>query len=437
MALTDDIVALLTRRGVLSGAELTRALGISAPTLSRQLRGSAGRVLRIGQTRGARYAAYRTVAGIPSQLPVFRVDETGAASRVATLHLLALGQHWLEPEPQSEPQSEQGAAILFAGLPPALVDMAPQGFLGRGFSETHADLNLPRRLQDWNDDHRLIAVARRGEDCMGNLIFGDESLNRFLERASIPLTRQDYPACASAVASSGGSSAGGEYPKFTAQTDGRHVIVKFTAGDGSPSDRRWRDLLVCESLASETLSENGIASSHAEIVDVGSQRFLEIERFDRIGARGRRGVMTAGPLDDELHGQRDNWPAFAGRVTQSGLLSADDARCIRLLEAFGQLIGNTDRHFGNLSFFAGSLLREPPLRLAPVYDMLPMAWAPDSGMVPALALPAARPRANTLDVWQEAAPLARAFWRRVADDDRISAEMRAVAARSADTLHQA
>jgi HipA-like C-terminal domain len=431
MALIDDIVALLARRGVLSGPELTRALGISAPTLSRQLKASAGRVLRIGQTRGARYAAYRTVAGIPSRLPVFRVDEKGGTCRVASLHLLALGQHWFAPE------SEHRTAVLFAGLPPVLVDMAPQGFLGRGFSESHSDLNLPRRLQDWNDDHRLIAVARRGEDCLGNLIFGEESLNRFLERASSPVTRQDYPACASAVVSGGGSSAGGEYPKFTAQTDGRHVIVKFTAGDGSPSEQRWRDLLVCESLASEILRAHDIAAARAEIVDVGSRRFLEIERFDRIGTRGRRGVMTAGPVEDELHGQRDNWPAFAARVRQGGMLPAEDAQRIRLLEAFGQLIGNTDRHFGNLSFFADGLLREPALRLAPVYDMLPMAWAPDSGIVRPLTLPAAGPRADTLDVWQEAVPLARAFWQRVAGDDRISTEMRAVAARCVAKLHQA
>jgi len=430
MALIDDIVALLVRRGVLSGPELTQALGISAPTLSRQLRASAGRVLRIGQTRGARYAAYRTIAGIPSRLPVFRFDEKGVTCRVATLHLLALGQHWLEPEPQSEHRT----AVLFAGLPPVLVDMAPQGFLGRGFSESHPDLNLPRRLQDWNDDHRLIAVARRGEDCLGNLIFGEESLNRFLDRASSPVTRQDYPACASAVVSGGGSSAAGEYPKFTAQMEGRHVIVKFTAGDGSPSEQRWRDLLVCESLASEILRAHGIASARAEIVDVGRQRFLEIERFDRIGARGRCGVMTAGPLDDELHGQRDNWPAFAARMRQGGMLSADDAKCIRLLEAFGQLIGNTDRHFGNLSFFADGLLREPPLRLAPVYDMLPMVWAPDSGMVPKMALPATRQRANTLDVWMEALSLAKAFWQRVTGDERISREMRDTATRAADNL---
>ncbi|MGH8400996.1 MAG: type II toxin-antitoxin system HipA family toxin YjjJ [Gammaproteobacteria bacterium] len=425
MALTDDIAALLARRGVLPAGELQRTLGISAATLSRQVRDNA-RILRIGRTRGARYASYRPVTGLPSRLPMFRVDEAGETRPAATLHLLALGQHWLEPN--------SGVGALFPGLPPVLADMAPQGFLGRRFAETHADLVLPRRLQDWNDDHRLIATARRGEDSPGNLILGEESLHRFLDSTAAPITRQDYPAQARAAAQGGGSSAGGERPKFTAQVGMRHLIVKFTAGDDSPSDQRWRDLLVCESLALETLDTNGVSAARAEIVDVGSQRFLEIERFDRIGARGRRGVLTAGPLDDELHGQRDNWPAFAERVARDGLLAPEHSRRIRLLEAFGQLIGNTDRHFGNLSFFADGLARTPRLQLAPVYDMVPMAWAPDSGIVPALELPAARPRANTLDVWNEAMQLAQMFWRQVAEDERISRELCTAAASAVDKL---
>jgi hypothetical protein len=240
MALSDDIAALLARRGVLPAGELQRALGISAATLSRQMRDNP-RILRIGRTRGARYAAYRSVAGLPSRLPVFRVNAAGEAHPVAALHLLALGQHWLEPI--------SAAGTLFPGLPPVIADMAPQGFLGRRFSETHADLSLPRRLQDWNDDHRLIAIARRGEDCMGDLILGEESLHRFLDSTPVPITRRDYPAQARAAAEGGGSSAGGERPKFTARLELRHLIVKFTAGDGSPSDQRWRDLLVCELLA--------------------------------------------------------------------------------------------------------------------------------------------------------------------------------------------
>ncbi|HEX5340792.1 MAG TPA: transcriptional regulator, partial [Gammaproteobacteria bacterium] len=216
--------------------ELQRTLGISAATLSRQVRDNA-RILRIGRTRGARYAAYRTVTGLPSRLPMFRVDDTGETRPAATLHLLALGQHWLEPA--------TGAGTLYAGLPPVVTDMAPQGFLGRRFAETHADLAVPQRLQDWNDDHRLIATARRGEDGPGNLILGEESLHRFLDSNPATISRQDYPAQARAAAEGGGSSAGGEQPKFTAQVDTRHLIVKFTAGDASPSDLRWRDLLVC------------------------------------------------------------------------------------------------------------------------------------------------------------------------------------------------
>jgi hypothetical protein len=175
-------------------------------------------------------------------------------------------------------------------------------------------------------------------------------------------------------------------------------------------------------------------AARGEIVDVESQRFLEVERFDRIGARGRRGVLTAGPLDDELYGQRDSWPAFAERVARDGLLTPEQARRIRLLDAFGQLIGNTDRHFGNLSFFADGLVRAPQLQLAPEYDMLPMVWAPDSGIVPALVVPAARPRANTLDVWPEAVQLAAAYWQRVSDDERISREMRSAASKAADNF---
>ena len=429
MSQLDDIAALLVRRGILPGAELQRTLGISAATLSRQVRKS-DRILRIGHTRGARYAAYRNVSGIPYQLPVFRVDEAGASRRAATLHLLAQGQHWLE--------LGSGAGALFVGLPPVVADMAPQGYLGRRFSEAHADLGLPRRLQDWNDDHRLIATARRGEDCVGNLIFGEESLHRFLDKTPVPIRRQDYPAHARAAAAGGaGSSAGGERPKFTAQVESRHLIVKFTAGDGSPSDQRWRDLLVCELLALETLGSQGLSAARGEVAEVGPQRFLEIERFDRVGERGRRGVLTAGPLDDDLYGQRDSWPAFAERAARDGLLPPEEARRVRLLEAFAQLIGNTDRHFGNLSFFADGLSRTPSLRLAPIYDMVPMAWAPDSGVVPALELPLPRPRANTLDVWQEAARLTHIFWQRTAGDERVSRDMRVAAANIVDKLDKA
>lgn len=208
-------------------------------------------------------------------------------------------------------------------------------------------------------------------------------------------------------------------------------------GDGSPSDERWRDLLVCEALALETLAEYGLPASRARILDAGAQRFLEVERFDRIGARGRRGVLTLGPLDDDLFGVRDTWTEAAARLHAARLLSAGDVRRVRLFEAFGMLISNGDRHFGNISLFADGLLPKPKLDLAPAYDMLPMDAAPQAGVLPVLPAQAPAPRAKLMDVWEEAEYLARKFWMRVTQDPRISdAFRRMTEARSASpNLH--
>ena len=252
----------------------------------------------------------------------YRIDAQGEPHRTATLHLLAEGQHWLE--------RADGQGDLFAGVPPVMVDMAPQGYMGRNFTDRNPDLALPNLLRDWNDDHRIIATARRGEDCLGDLILGDQSLDQFMARDRVQAGRSLYQILVKEAAVGGNSSAGGEYPKFTACVEGRQLIVKFTAGDLSPSDMRWRDLLVCESLALGVLRDAGIDAARAEIVDQGRRRFLEVERFDRVGQHGRRGFLTAGPLDDDLYGKRDSWPAFAGRLFHDGLLSAADAQRVRL-----------------------------------------------------------------------------------------------------------
>ena len=124
--------------------------------------------------------------------------------------------------------------------------------------------------------------------------------------------------------------------------------------------------------------------------------------------------------------------SLAGRLAGDGLLTAEDARRILLLEAFGELIGNSDRHFGNLTFFADGLRREPRLELAPAYDMLPMAFAPQNGIVPDVPTGRVRPRAQVLEVWPEAAALAAEFWQRVVGDERISPAFRELAARPPD-----
>jgi hypothetical protein len=106
-------------------------------------------------------------------------------------------------------------------------------------------------------------------------------------------------------------------------------------------------------------------------------------------------------------------------------LSAADIQTLCLLDAFGALIANTDRHHGNVSL----LLHQHRWQLAPAYDMLPMYYAPVAGEVVARdwssQLP--RPNAHTLNVWPKARELALQFWQSAAVDARIGDEFRAVA----------
>jgi hypothetical protein len=82
-----------------------------------------------------------------------------------------------------------------------------------------------------------------------------------------------------------GSSAAGEFPKFTAAREFErsatpHIIVKFSAADDSPAVRRWADLLVCEPLALECARRlPGVESARSRIVQYGGRTFLEVERY--------------------------------------------------------------------------------------------------------------------------------------------------------------
>ena len=106
-------------------------------------------------------------------------------------------------------------------------------------------------------------------------------------------------------------------------------------------------------------------------------------------------------------------------------LSAADVETLCLLDAFGALIANTDRHHGNISL----LLHNDRWQLAPAYDMLPMLYAPVAGeIVPRnFAAQPPRPTVHTLQVWPRARELAQRFWQTTAQDPRISAPFRELA----------
>jgi hypothetical protein len=112
----------------------------------------------------------------------------------------------------------------------------------------------------------------------------------------------------------------------------------------------------------------------SEIVEGRSRIFLESTRFDRVGARGRKGCLTFSSIESEVEDEK--------------------------------------------------------VRLAPIYDMLPMFFAPKESEEGESRRDWEEPRANpdTLPYWEKARAAARVFWERVCDDSRISADFKRVAA---------
>lgn len=344
--------------------------------------------------------------------------------------------------------STTGRPDVFDGLPWFLEHLRPQGFVGRALARRCArELPVPEDLARWSDDHGLIVASLRGADLPGDLVLGDRALEQAQSEAVVRGDGGVVPAAHclpaySALAEAAlrgeavGGGLGGEQPKFTAVVDDgdggepRSVLVKFSPAIETPTGRRWADLLVAEALAAGMLGTAGLEVAESQILmaEKSGRAFLEVKRFDRVGARGRRGYVSLGAIDNALYGERAHgWLGAADRLEDDGRLGAEEAFRLRLLACFGSLIGNTDMHYGNVGFWRPEART---LRLAPVFDMLPMLYAPTAGGELPLRDFAPRllhtPRSEA--AWRQARALAQAFWRRVAEDPRISDDFRAIAA---------
>jgi hypothetical protein len=421
----DTDLAAALQRGPQPALELRTQLGVSQPTLSRMLNRERAGIAVLGKGRATQYALYRRIRDLAPELPVHRVSREGESARIGTLLTIVPERYWYEDIEQPGASGEHRSIPWFA------TDMRPQGYLGRFFPQLHADLGLPERITDWSEDHSLYAIARRGEDIVGNLLIGEESLSRWLalpkEEVCIPdADRVDRYESLAGLAVAGavpGSSAAGEHPKFAAfvgdsRVEARHVLVKFS------TSQRWADLLLAEHLASVALREADHSAVTTEFLRGQTRSYLEVTRFDRIGPRGRVGLVSLGALDDQFVGDRRGWPESSSALLRAGLISAEDARELRFLSAFGSLVGNTDMHFGNISFLSEGY---PNFRLAPCYDMLPMFYAPVQNEISGREFIPPQPKPGHADQWLSAVPIALDFWRRLARDERASVEFRAIA----------
>jgi HipA-like C-terminal domain len=422
----------LLRSGACRPTVLIGTLGISQPTLSRALAKMRGEVLQIGRGRATAYALRREVRGL-DRFPVYRIDEKGNVEKFGLLRPLIAGQFWWQPD--------QGASTLHHGLPWFIESMRPAGFLGRALAHRLGEqLDLPERLADWGADDVLPALDQI-EDGPGNLIVGDRALNSHRRLTEVGLRREDrttaYPQRAQAALRGEipGSSAGGEQPKFTALVENRQVLVKFSPSVKTSEGRRWADLLHCEHLALTILREAGIAAAECDILEAGGHVFLESNRFDRSGTHGRRPLVSLEVVGSEFLGNIPTWLNASYRLEEAHLLSREDAETIRLLDLFGNLIGNTDRHAGNLSFFPSSLDARPHFKLAPAYDMLPMCHRPMIAGIPTEPWDPPLSPGASLSVQKTAMKMAEEFWSRAVAEPSISGEFRSVSAANLAKLH--
>jgi hypothetical protein len=398
--------------------QLSEKLEISQPSISRALQKLDGRIIKSNVQKSIHYALRDDRRGLP-EIPIYRVNIDGEIKKLGTL---------IPVRPEGFIMCQENGKNLHSdNLPWWLFDMTPQGYLGRAYATRYAtDLGLPSDIKKWNDTDCLCALLAHSHDAIGNLLLGDIAKDKFVNTLQMsPITedskQERYIELAKLAASGGnpGSSAGGEQPKFTAYVStpegAKHVIVKFTDFEDNSVSERWRDLLLAEHLALETLRDSGISAANSTIVDIHNQRFLEVERFDRIGEFGRRAVFSLKALDLEFVGKADeSWGNITQALAKDKQVDYASVKVAKLLWAFGTLIGNTDMHNGNLSFVSE---HGRPYSIAPAYDVTPMAFAPKSGggLVDALSAPNITSNVDNR-TWKSALNLADTFLAKIIDN---------------------
>lgn len=300
----------------------------------------------------------------------------------------------LELEREGFPFLGVGTHQIEGDLPWIFWDMAPSGYMGAKFAKKFPELRLPERTQVWGVEEALRAVSLRGEDLSGNLLIGDESKVRFFELAHLIRTNQqmafDDEQLRSAMDESfdsGGSSLGGDRPKAIVRVKrgpGREVfecLVKFSPDRRTEFGNRWANLLAIEALCAATLSSAGLRTPNVGLSDSveGKRRVLAVVRFDRTPAGGRRGAATLWWLAAS-RGEADlPAPAVLSSLRNDGILDAESVNQCELAHSFSSAIGNTDAHLGNYGLtFDG----RGKASLAPIYDVLPMVFAPRHDELP-------------------------------------------------------
>lgn len=444
----NPLIALIDADGEQTAASAAARLGVSVSTVTRYGKAAGAEIVVLGAGQHTRYARPLFAYSDAAEWPLYWVDVAGGVEAFAVASLVKSGV-----------LSVYGSGLNLRSsqdLTWPLMPLNLRGYLGRA---QRASLGAVASSWDaeperWGVAQRVFAAQSAALDHAGAVVCGDTALatlttggNAFADEPSSLIAHYEALADAATVGRVAGSSADGEQPKFSTRVMDdqgvvREVLVKFSPPRGTPYGERWNDLLRAEAHAAASLAAAGIAVPQTRLiagtVDAANtafprRTFLESARIDRVGASGRRHLLPLAAVHAAfIAGAQQSWPNTVARLIAQQRLPADALPVTQTLFAFGQLIGNTDMHFGNLGVIAENprALARGQFSLAPVYDMLPMRFAPgahDDGL--GYTGFAATPGAATPDAVAGAAvALATDFWRRCAADADASAAWRAFAA---------
>lgn len=451
---SQDLLSYLQINGPTPSSALVSHFSISRPTLSRRVQELGDRIVSIGHARATQLAARHEDAS--GSIPLYRVLENGQVEPTGQLTPIRAGTHtqWLltSKSPFLSLCADEFKDGLYPGWPWFLEDLRPTGFLGRAFGKRMARLfQIKERPEEWSDLELLTTLTGFGANLPGSFILGDgRALDEFQDQKvkaadgyyanNAPQTSySEFAQRALSEDEEYGSSAGGEQPKFTTmvcdtpEQTPRAVIVKFSPQITTPVGRRWADLLHAEHIANEVLRKAAIASAQTRTFRFEERVFLESERFDRIGYSGRCGLVALRALDAGYIGQGGgSWADCARKLHAAKWITAEDRDRMVQLYCFGQLIANTDMHFGNLSFF---LPNEAPYPLAPVYDMLPMHFRPSStGEVVERTFAPKLPKPEDQAAWLKMYPHAVHYWQRITEHSEITSPFKQIAGQAITAL---
>lgn len=431
--LASQIAALLSANASLSATEIQAATGKSQPSISLAIAQHGDMICKLGAARSSRYALAKDILGLPANQALHFTDEAGNISEFGTLTQLHNRQIVVRTNTKTKTKKQWVSAP--GELPWFLKPLRPQGFLGRQYLQLRPD--FPGDPDAWTAEQALYIAVNHAADPPGAFGLG-QIVGRLVRETPVEIGARalHYDHLAEAINKTlpAGSSAGGEQPKFLTEikegTNYRHLIVKFTPPRDTPFGKRWRALLHLEHLAHTILREHGIAVAHTRIVESPTRTYFESQRFDRLGMEGKRHVVAVDALHGEfVHAPRRNWIHSAEALANKKLITPTDLSAVARIYAFGQFIGNTDMHFGNLSFFVDGVerdVRRPALGLAPVYDMLPMMWRPNaqSGELNVTAVAERSVTPSYARDQADACEWAIAFWQQATTLDAIEGPLR-------------